>query len=174
MVCRTKASLANYNNVLCVGQVLGDDPLRSVAIIHFIVFALHAGGGVEVIHNLVCRTEAILANHCHVSRVGQALGDSRPVLTLPTSYASILLIFLYVYPTACQSQFCLRLLAPPIKCLWKASRLILNFEIGISQAVPGYLTSGIQMGISFFFLLNLAHPSLCLCETIHVRAQWSL
>lgn len=93
MVCRTKASLANYNNVLHMVQVLGNDPLKSVAIIHLIVFALHKSGGVESTRNLVCRTKAVLANHSHVSRVGWALGDSRPVLALPTSHASILLIF---------------------------------------------------------------------------------
>lgn len=45
---------------------------------------------VKSIHNMLCRTEAILANHNSVSRVGQVSGDIRPVFMLPSSHDSFL------------------------------------------------------------------------------------
>lgn len=38
------------------------------------------GSGVKFIHNLVCRTKAVLAIHSHVSCVGRAFGNYRLVV----------------------------------------------------------------------------------------------
>lgn len=46
--------------------------------------------GVETSNNMVRRTRAILANHSHVSGVGQAVGDIRLVVMLPPLHASFL------------------------------------------------------------------------------------
>lgn len=81
------------------------------------------------------------------TNLGWAQGDSRLVVGLPTSPCFVLVVCL---PSCVQSQFCLCLLMLPLemKRLWRGTRLILNFELGISLTVPGQIQNIITQHIT--------------------------
>lgn len=109
-------------------------------IIHFAnVFASHKGSGIGSVHNMVCGTKSVPANRSRVSPVGRALGDCKPLVTLPTSHAGSLWLAALL-SGGVQRQFCRGLLAPlpEMKRLHRGTSRILGFDLGISLAVLGH------------------------------------
>lgn len=109
-------------------------------IIHFAnVFASHKGSGIGSVHDMVCGTKSVPANRSRVPPVGRALGDCKPLVTLPTSHARFLWLAVLL-SGGVQRQFCRGLLAPlpEMKRLHRSTSQILSSDLGISLAVPGH------------------------------------
>lgn len=108
---------------------------------------------VKSIHNLVCRTKAVLANCSPVSCARWALGDSRLVVT---SHASSLWLAVQLCAEAVSST------SVQMKRLCKGTTLILNLALWFSLAVPGYYRAVVkETTVSYWCLKTFTYISGC-------------
>lgn len=99
-------------------------------------YSLHLWVWHQIFYRAVCGTEASQANRHSASQVGWALGDSRPIVVLPTSHARFLWWVVHLSKEVERHCFLCQHCPPEMKRQLRDTRLILTPELWTSLTVP--------------------------------------